>query len=271
MNKQIALFICSIIAINAFAQNLENGHEYVDLGLTSGTLWATCNIGAETPEANGNYYAWGEIETKSDYQYDNHNWFIAQKYSIEKPGNAELNIEDDVAAQTWGGKWRMPTREQMEELRNECYWVYSLLSPMRYFGYMVYKAKNENDKGKHILPYETPSENYNASVDTHLFLPATGVGSPISNSDLGFYWSKTLAGDIPQFAWRLGFGFYDVTVSTNLTWVGYEVRAVINNDDSSNIPISFINDNGENIKTIEDGLFRIIWNNKKYDLFGRNL
>ncbi|MCQ2227777.1 MAG: T9SS C-terminal target domain-containing protein, partial [Bacteroidales bacterium] len=62
MNRAFTLFVSTILATGAWAQNTHNGHEYVDLGLTSGTMWATCNVGADAPEKAGFYYAWGETE-----------------------------------------------------------------------------------------------------------------------------------------------------------------------------------------------------------------
>ena len=63
MKKILTLLSSAFIAAGAWAQNMENGHEYVDLGLPSGTLWATCNIGADAPESYGDYYQWGEVTT----------------------------------------------------------------------------------------------------------------------------------------------------------------------------------------------------------------
>lgn len=105
------------------------GHDYVDLGLPSGTLWATCNIGAETPEDNGDYFAWGEINGylsgKTDfswttYRYGN-SYNSLTKYCDNKnlgavDNKTALDIEDDAARVIWGGQWRIPSREEVEEL-----------------------------------------------------------------------------------------------------------------------------------------------------------
>ena len=104
------------------------GHNYVDLGLTSGTLWATCNVGAFAPFDFGDYFAWGETEPKTEKYYDwtNYKWSTGQdghysKYTDED-GKTVLDREDDAAWANWGGDWRMPTQEEMEELREECKW-----------------------------------------------------------------------------------------------------------------------------------------------------
>lgn len=100
-----------------------NGHDYVDLGLPSGTLWATKNVGATSPEDGGGYYAWGEISEKSSYTVENYKYYggseggsdIATKYNVID-GLTQLEKEDDVASAIMGGDWEMPTKEQLEEL-----------------------------------------------------------------------------------------------------------------------------------------------------------
>ena len=93
-----------------------NGHEYVDLGLPSGTLWAKCNVGAATPEGLGDFYAWGEIYPKNNYSRDTYVYGDEQLDSL--PADA------DVASVFWGGGWRIPTSDEMEELRSCCVWKY---------------------------------------------------------------------------------------------------------------------------------------------------
>lgn len=97
-----------------------NGYSYVDLGLPSGTLWATCNIGASNPEDAGDYYAWGEIETKSDYSWDTYKWGTQNnltKYN-STDGLTTLELEDDVAHVVMGGDWTMPSFDDIDELIN---------------------------------------------------------------------------------------------------------------------------------------------------------
>ena len=89
-----------------------NGHEYVDLGLS--VKWATCNVGAEKPSNYGDYYAWGEIETKDDYSPETSS--TTGKEISDFSGNPEY----DVAAAKWGGTWRMPTADEFTELINNC-------------------------------------------------------------------------------------------------------------------------------------------------------
>ena len=93
-----------------------NGHNYVDLGLPSGLLWATCNVGASSPESNGNYYAWGETATKSSYTQENSRTYGQDMVDISN------NSSYDVAKAIWGGNWRMPTMNEIEELLEKCEW-----------------------------------------------------------------------------------------------------------------------------------------------------
>jgi hypothetical protein len=96
-----------------------NGHDWVDLGLPSGTKWATCNIGATAPEKPGNLYAWGESVTKSSYS--NSNYSLNGKYVKEISGDKSL----DTATKLWGDGWRMPTHEEFNELLEYCEWAYT--------------------------------------------------------------------------------------------------------------------------------------------------
>lgn len=103
------------------------GHEYVDLGLPSRLKWATCNIGADKPWETGNYYSWGETAPKAEYsshRYMDGNRKLT-KYNVVKArgavdGLTTLTPDDDTAYQTWGGSWRMPTPEEVSELRWNC-------------------------------------------------------------------------------------------------------------------------------------------------------
>lgn len=115
--------------------NEKDGHEYVDLGLPSGLLWATCNVGATRPTEAGDYFAWGETATKEHYDLDNYKWMDEAtedvlKYCIDKKfgtvdGKDELDSEDDAAVANWGGEWRMPTDDEMKEMVDGCYWEWT--------------------------------------------------------------------------------------------------------------------------------------------------
>ncbi len=146
----------------AFVQEI-NGHEYVDLGLPSGLKWATCNVGANKPEDYGNYYAWGETKTKPSYTKNNSKTYGNQMNDIK--GNSQY----DAARANWGGSWRLPTKKELEELRNKCTWTWTTQN-----GVKGYKVTGPNGKS--------------------IFIPAAGYryGTSLgSDGYYGYYWSST--------------------------------------------------------------------------------
>lgn len=155
-----------------------NGHEYVDLGLS--VKWATCNVGANKPEKYGDYYAWGETNTKSSYKEDNCTTYGKQMNDIS--GNPQY----DVARKKWGVTWRMPTKAEMLELINSCTCQWTTQN-----GVKGYKVTGPNGN--------------------HIFLPAAGCryGSSLVNDGYyGYYWSSTPY-DVNGYdgsAYSLGFG-----------------------------------------------------------------
>ena len=102
-------------------------HQYVDLGLS--VLWATCNVGATTPEEYGDYFAWGETEPKEVYDWSTYKWCDGTENSITKynttDGLKTLLPEDDAAHVNWGGEWRMPSEAELTELREYCTWQWT--------------------------------------------------------------------------------------------------------------------------------------------------
>lgn len=151
-----------------------NGHGYVDLGLPSGLKWATCNVGASSPEEYGNYYAWGETETKTEYIEEN--YLLWEDEIMNLFVDISGNVDYDVANNKWGGTWRMPTKFEMEELINNCNWEWTTIN-----GVDGYKATAING-------------NY-------IFFPAAGAGNPGSDLEIdiedyevdiyGGYWTST--------------------------------------------------------------------------------
>lgn len=102
------------------ASGLLEGYGYVDLGLPSGTKWATCNVGASTPEGYGEYFAWGEIAPKDTYT-DAGRDFIKDNNLGDISGNPQM----DAARANWGGTWRLPTPDECDELLSKCRWTYT--------------------------------------------------------------------------------------------------------------------------------------------------
>lgn len=160
-------------------------HEWVDLGLSSGTLWAKGNVGASSPEGYGYYFAWGETQRKSVYNWSNYKWCNGSYNTMTKyctnsdngyngfvDDKTELDLEDDAAYIYWGALWRMPSREQISELLTSCSSVWTTLNGVN---------------GRLLTG---PNGNT-------LFLPATGArGNSLSQAgEYGYFWSRSLAGD----------------------------------------------------------------------------
>ena len=154
-------------------------HEYVDLGLPTGTLWATCNLGADSPEEYGDYFAWGETAVKDSYSWDTYKWRNSNgditKYTTldEQP---ELLPEDDAATANWGRKWQMPSREQIEELINPDYTTSEWTTRNGVNGLLITSK---------MPGYEVKS----------IFLPAAGYyynsTELYQGGEQGYYWSRT--------------------------------------------------------------------------------
>lgn len=155
-----------------------SGHDYVDLGLPSGLKWATCNVGATTPEDYGNYYAWGETTTKTEYTDEN------STTCGQQIGDISGNPTYDAARANWGGTWRMPTKAEIEELVNSCTWDWTTQNGVRGM-----KVTGLNGRS--------------------IFLPAAGwrEGSVLIGDmgDYGRYWSSTPDESSIERAWYLGF------------------------------------------------------------------
>lgn len=123
--------------------------EYVDLGLPSGNLWAACNLGASSPEAYGDYYAWGEVEPKQEYTYPNHKWYKEgapslgfTKYNNED-GKLTLEDEDDAVIQKLGNGWRTPTLADFRELTNQKYTTIEKTTLNGVAGYQITSKRNK--------------------------------------------------------------------------------------------------------------------------------
>ena len=154
----------------------------IDLGLPSGTKWACCNIGASSPEGYGGYYAWGETEEKSYYDWDTYKYYNDDT-GLVNIGSDIAGTSYDVAHVKWGGSWRMPTTEQQQELLNNC------------------SSEWTSENGVNGRRFTGPN---GASV----FLPAAGFRwydnlYDVGNS--GYYWSSSLYPSDDYYAGNLGF------------------------------------------------------------------
>ena len=186
--------------------------EAVDLGLS--VKWATCNVGASKPEDYGEYFAWGETTTKSTYDWStyklcNGSYDTQTKYCTDSSygtvdNKTVLDKEDDAAAVNWGGAWRMPTKEEQDELRNNCTWTWITQNGVN--GYTV-TGPNGNS----------------------IFLPAAGYrddSSLIGAGSYGIYWSSSLNTYYTSDAWYVYFYSSSVYRYYDYRHYGHSVRPV---------------------------------------------
>lgn len=191
-----------------------NGHDYIDLGLPSGLLWATCNVGTDIPEGYGYYFAWGETQPKSVYDWSTYKWCSGNYNQLTKYCNESsygyngftdnltvLQPSDDAATANWGNGWRMPTSEEWEELYQNTTNTRKTLNGVRG---RLFTAANGNS----------------------VFMPFAGrrFGDELSdagNYGGGYYWSSSI-GRYPDWAWKSlfdmgGYGWGDESRAKGLT------------------------------------------------------
>lgn len=200
-------------------------HEYVDLGLPSGTLWATCNVGASSPQDAGLYFAWGETEGHGNdlsdgylFSWENYKWgnsiseflTVFSKYNFKPEtgldgyidGKFILDPEDDAAYVNWGSEWRTPSKAQFDELKEKCTWTQTTVQG--------------------VDGYEVKGTNGNS-----IFLPVTGWRLDDMLLDGGAYWTRTSnpddAGGAFYYCWD-DWGEYEFGGRVN----GQCVRPVVN-------------------------------------------
>ena len=192
------------------------GHDYVDLGLPSGTLWATCNVGASKPEGGGNHYAWGETRTKVTYDWATYAYSKGEYNTLTKYCNKSdygyngvtdnlttMQVGDDPAS-TWGSGWRMPSKEQWNELL-------------------------KNTTHKWTKRNGVKGELFTAKNGHMLFLPAAGNywdNEPNDVGVYGYYWSRSLDEKWPSYAYFLRFSSDGCNMQTNDRYNCYAVRPV---------------------------------------------
>lgn len=217
-------YYCKAYATNAAGTAVGNLvtfttlNNWVDLGLPSGTCWATCNVGANNPEEYGNYYAWGETNVKDAYNWSNYGWCNGTYNTLTKYNNnssfgyngftdglISLEISDDVATSNMGDEWRMPTSEEMNELLNNCTHEWTILN------------------GVNGRLFTGPNGN-------SIFLPAAGyrIGDAAGITSSGYYWTSSLDAEHPYGALILCIGSDDNGVGFNARYNGMSVRPIRN-------------------------------------------
>lgn len=163
-----------------------DGHECVDLGLRSGTLWATCNIGANSFTEIGDYYSYGEVQPKSSYSESNYTYY-----------DGNLDNEHDAAYVNWGSSWRMPTRSEQEEFLNNTYSATISIN---------------GTKGKMFV-----------GPNGHtIYFPLSGIYHDDKKDNSNFFWSSTSNNNTN--AYSMSIDGYEIVV--NLKYYGIPIRPV---------------------------------------------
>ena len=191
-----------------------NGYEYIDLGLS--VKWAMCNVGATKPEAYGEYFSWGEIESKDFYDSMTYKWLKSGIWELTKycydpvfgivDNKNRLEISDDAAHANWGGSWRMPTKAELKELLDKCEWIRTTQNGVD--GYKVVSKKNQNS----------------------IFLPFAGSIADAGLEDVGdccLLWSSDIYEHNPDGASILFVGKGRIACDRNARYVGQSIRAVL--------------------------------------------
>lgn len=210
-----AVFYGSVKSFTTLGDYVDIPNGAVDLGLPSGTLWADRNVGADSPEAYGDYFAWGETAPKSYYEFSTYKWCKGSYDTMTKyctnisygtvDNKTVLDLEDDAAYVNMGPEWRMPTQDELTELGSYCTWTWTTQNGPR--------------------AYRVTGPNGNS-----IFLPAAGFrgGDVLDHvGPGGYYWSSSLVESNPVCAWSLDFSSGNHNAGDYGRDLGRTVRAVV--------------------------------------------
>ena len=183
-------------------------YEYVDLGLS--VKWATCNVGASSPEQAGLYFALGETTGYTTEQVPGVRAFTEDEYKAGPAASisTDLTLEQDAAHVNLGGNWRIPTRAEFQELIDNCDVMWT-----------------EDYNGTGVVGCIFTSRVNRNSV----FFPAAGNCSDSSVDDVGlwgYYWSASCYSYSGTFAWNLVINSGSQDISSNNGYFGQSVRGV---------------------------------------------
>ena len=222
MNKRLLTMFSALVPLKLAIAQAPEDVQAVDLGLPSGIRWASCNIGATTPEGYGYYFAWGETDSKKDYSWATYKYanvgefyhYKFTKYCTDASSGDNgfidnktvLEPEDDAATANWGDVWRMPTDAEWTELREQCTWTWTAQNGMN--GYQVASKTNGNS----------------------IFLPAAGFrdgnAAPYVAGNSGYYGSSSLLENSSDDVWIVTFKHEKVERQNNKRNKGLSVRPV---------------------------------------------
>lgn len=204
----------NVTDVNDINQTTISFYRFVDLGLS--VKWATCNVGAEKPEEYGEYYAWGEIEEKSDYSWNTYKWCTGSYNTITKYADilnnahfdkTTLDLDDDIAHAKLGGNWRMPSKAEIEELVNNSSYIWTALNDID--GYLI-------------------TSNKPGFEDRSVFFPGAGCKSGDNYGDYGscYYWSSSVYKTADSHAYSLEYTAFYGREYTRERNIGLTIRPV---------------------------------------------
>ena len=210
----------------------DNESDVVDLGLPSGNLWATCNVGAATPWDFGDHFAWGETQPKTDYSWETYKYCNGTDSSLTKYCNdsncgkdgftdalTTLEPADDAATTVLGSGYSMPTEADWKELLDNVVWVWtSNYKEHNVSGFIAFKAKSSDVKG-YVINDDPPLLSLYSISDEHIFFPSTTTGKSSWSSDdivAGPYWSISILKNYPLAASCCFFNYYYDTYSHHI-------------------------------------------------------
>ncbi len=195
----------------------DNHPHAIDLGLPSGTKWACCNVGASTPEGYGGYYAWGETEEKDYYSLSTYIHYDDSSSTYHDLGSDIAGTQYDVAHVKWGGSWVMPSKDQNQELIENCNYEW-------------------------IIVNDVMGAQFTGPSGGTIFLPAAGnrsAGDLYYAGSSGYNWSSTQEPPYSYSAYRLYFNWYNAYWSYgNYRYCGHTVRPIIGDTNGINLPNS---------------------------------
>lgn len=204
---------------------------WVDMGLPSGTLWYSCNIGTTKPQGYGAYFAWGETKPKANYEWSTYAYGTGSdaltKY-YDSDGLTVLESGDDAAKNAFGASARIPTKDEWQELWDNCTGEWTKYNGVN--GYMLTSNSNGN----------------------RIFLPAAGYrydAGLSSAGEYGRYWSASLLTDLPGNAWGVYFNSDNQDVGNYGRRFGLSLRAVKGGSQTNDALAEAFDENGASIKT----------------------
>ena len=259
MHKHLLTIITALASLTLVQAQAPVNVQAVDLGLS--VKWASCNVGADTVEGRGNFYAWGETELKTDYSWETYKHANGANNKLTKycddgnwgndgfaDGKTSLEPDDDVAYQKWGRDWRIPSYEEWKELYANCTVV----------------STTQNGVDGHKV-----TSNINGNS---IFLPTAGVFN-VTTVDMksgGFYWSSSLVHRLSDTAWSVRNYYHIVGTNTGDRQRGMLVRPVQGDYDSiTDTPDIRTATPAAARKVLRNGQVLILRNGVYYDVHGR--